>query len=101
MLIDIQSINSIQLNTESEVWAVTRGEDGQAGLTEGTGKIICVKVLVKGGKQRANANFERKLNPYCTCCITEASTSVTMETAGSEKNVCHHCHATQIASDSQ
>ena len=29
---------------KSEVRAVARGEDGESGLREGTGKIICLKV---------------------------------------------------------
>jgi len=37
---------------------VARGENGKAGLREGTGKI-CLKVPHKGGKQCAIVNFEK------------------------------------------
>jgi len=36
----------VSRRSESEAWAVTGGgEDGEMGLRESTGKIICLKVL--------------------------------------------------------
>jgi len=50
----------VSWRAKSEAWAVTTGKDGETGLREGTGKIICHKVpLELRGKRRAIANFER------------------------------------------
>ena len=35
-----------------------------AGLREGTGKTICLKVPLKRGKRPTIANFEREFIPY-------------------------------------
>jgi len=40
------------------------GKDGEVGLREGAGKIICLTVPLKRGKRRAIANFEREVIPY-------------------------------------
>jgi len=44
--------------TKSNARAVARGKDSKAGLREGTGEIISLKVPLETGKRRAIANSD-------------------------------------------
>jgi len=58
-------VRVVSQRAESKERAVARGGESRgAGLREGTGKIICLKVLLKRGKRGAIANFDREFIPY-------------------------------------
>ena len=43
----------VSQRAEYQARVVVRGQDGEVGLREGTGEIICLKVPLKRGKRHA------------------------------------------------
>ena len=57
--IKLDSASFIMHIQSAEMTAVARGKDGEAGLSDGTSKMICLKVPLNEGKQRAIEGRDR------------------------------------------